>query len=82
MKVLKYSIDPKVWKMEINCDHCQSRLEINVEDFSYAGESGDYKDPGWERYSVDCGACGDEIEINGKKLPHIIKSYIQNKANE
>lgn len=79
MKVLKYSVNPKTWTLAITCDWCQSQIEISANDLSHEGERGDYRDPGWDRYTVDCGACGQEIEIPEKKLPNIIQSYAERK---
>lgn len=79
MKVLKYSVDPKIWKLELTCDWCHSQLEVRAGDISHEGEPGDYKDEGWDRYTCECGACGEEIEIPEKDLPNLIQSYVENK---
>lgn len=75
MKVLKYSIDPKAWTHAITCYWCKSQIEINADDLSHEGERGDYVDPGWDKYTCNCGACGTEIQIDEKQLPNIIQSY-------
>lgn len=79
MKVLKYSVDPKDWTLALTCGWCKSQIEINADDITHQGYPGDMKDEGWDRYSVDCGACGEEIEIEEKKLPEIIQSYVERK---
>ncbi len=79
MKVLKYSVDPKEWKLAVTCGWCKSIVEISADDLYHEGESGDYRDPGWDRYWVECGACDEVIEIDEKKLPEIIQSYAQRK---
>ncbi len=80
MKVIKYSVDPKEWRLSYVCPECDSTIEISVGDISHEGERGDYRDPGWDRYTVDCGACGEEIEVDEKHLPAIIQSHVQRKS--
>jgi len=82
MKVLQYSIDPKVWTHAITCDWCKSQIEISADDLSHEGERGDYVDPGWDRYTCDCGACGHEIEVPEKQLPNIIQSYARKRKKK
>lgn len=77
MKVLKYSIDPKDWKLALTCDWCDSQIEVNADDIFHEGERGNYAEAGWDRYTCNCGACGVEIEISEKKLPNIIQSYVE-----
>lgn len=77
MKVLKYSTNPKTWKIQIACAWCDSQLEVKADDISHQGEPGDMKDEGWDRYTCKCGACGETIEIDEKKLPNIIQSYVE-----
>lgn len=79
MKVLKYSTDPKAWTLAITCGWCKSQIEINADDLRHEGERGDYVDPGWDRYTVTCGACGDSQEVDEKQLPNIIRSYAKRK---
>lgn len=80
MKILKYSIDPKEWRLAITCYWCHSQIEISADDLHHEGERGDYVDPGWDRYTVKCGACGTEIQIEEKQLPNIIQSYAKRKC--
>jgi transcription elongation factor Elf1 len=82
MKVLKYSIDPKAWNLALTCHWCKSQIEINADDLSYEGEPGDMKDAGWDKYSCDCGACGEEIEVDEKKIPNIIQSYAEKRKKK
>lgn len=82
MKVLKYSIDPKAWTHAVTCHWCKSQVEINADDLTHTGERGDYIDPGWDKYTFDCGACGEEEEVPEKQLPNIIRSYVQNKKRK
>jgi len=82
MKVLQYSTDPKTWKLSITCDWCKSKVEVSAGDLRHEGERGDYVDPGWDRYTRDCGACGEEIEIPEKQLPNIIQSYAQKRKKK
>jgi hypothetical protein len=76
MKIKKYKVDPKSWKKDITCNHCQTILEIETSDLLYEGENGDWHDSGWERYSVICAACNCETTISSedyKNIPEIIK---------
>lgn len=82
MKVLQYSTDPKTWKLPITCDWCKSQVEVSADDLCHTGERGDYVDPGWDRYTCDCGACGEVIEISEKQLPNIIQSYAQKRKKK
>lgn len=79
MKILKYSIDPKAWNLAITCDWCKSQIEINADDLSHEGERGDYVDPGWDKYTCDC---GHEIQVDEKKLPNIIQSYARKRKKK
>lgn len=79
MKVLKYSADPKTWKLAISCYWCHSQLEICLGDISHEGERGNYAEAGWDRYTCNCGACGTEIVLDEEKLPTLIRSLVQKK---
>lgn len=82
MKVLKYSADPKSWRLTINCEWCKSQLEISADDLHHEGESGDYKDPGWDRYTFECGACESTEEVDENSIPNVIQSYVQKKRKK
>lgn len=82
MKVLAYSIDPKKWTLAVTCHWCKSQVEVNADDLHHEGERGDYVDPGWDKYTCECGACGETIEIDEKQLPNIIQSYAQKKRKK
>ncbi len=73
MKIKKYAVDPKLWKKDIICNHCQTVLEVETHDLQYSGENGDWHDPGWELYAVICMACNCETILNAKDIPEIIK---------
>jgi len=81
MKIKKYAVDPKLWKRDIICNHCQTEIEIETSDLLYAGESGDWHDPGWERYSVICAACNCETTLT-KDIPEIIKFEAKKRARK
>lgn len=77
MRVVKYSIDPKEWKLVVTCAHCQSQVELETEDVIY--EELHSEDSYSTYYYCQCGACKERINLKDKDLPNIISSYARNK---
>jgi len=82
MKIKKYAVDPKLWKRDIICSHCQTEIEIETSDLQYSGEDGDWHDAGWEKYTVTCAACNCSITINEKDIPEIVKFEAKKRAQK
>ena len=73
MRVLEH----KVWKKEIECNVCHSRLEILAEDIRFWVAT-DYGGGTESGYDLKCPECKTDYDFKESELP----SSVKNKARE
>ncbi len=66
MKIIKASIDLETWVREVECQSCNSTLEISANDIWYQWTSS-------ECYYVTCCLCKTKIYFKTADLPKIVQ---------
>jgi hypothetical protein len=72
-------ISRNTWKKQINCETCQSSLEIDSDDVKlgrfntawYAGDSGELK------YYIECPVCDGIIHLNDDEVPRGVRKKLE-----
>lgn len=78
MKILKKG--PSEWAPQMDCDACDSILELEQSDLLYKFESNGPKiENDIEEFWVECGVCQNKIPIHETKIPKLVKMEIKNK---
>ena len=81
MKVIKQG---KEWTKRINCKGCEAILEIEESDLQHKVTASDaakyqYEEDVKGTYFVECGHCGEPIDLKTKDIPARIAEKVRNK---
>lgn len=81
MKILRQGVDHNTWTINCDCPHCDSELQAEASDITSLYHSGDYREPSYYSYSVQCPVCKNSISLDKEDLPKLIKVMADKKAN-
>lgn len=82
MRVIKLGTDLDKWRLDVTCGFCKSELEIDAGDIKHRGDPGDYRDPGYDHYWVNCPACSNEITVAETKLPALVRAKAEKRGSK
>lgn len=72
MKIIKTQ-NPEEWSLKIDCGQCDSELEACAKDVKHDYHNGDFRDPGYDSYAVQCPVCDNVINLVMDKLPKTVQ---------
>lgn len=61
------------WTHKIICPQCTSELEAEPSDIKYHYYPGDFRDPSYESFHVNCPVCDRVIDIPTKSIPALLQ---------
>ena len=76
MKIIK-KVDTSNWTYAFRCVSCESQLEACPGDVKYQYYSGDYRDPSYEVFSVNCIVCNQGKNISPNDIPKALQVEIR-----
>jgi hypothetical protein len=72
MKIIKKQ-DTTNWTYKHICSGCDTELEIEAKDLIHRHYDGDFREPGYDKYSANCAVCQCDISVQENKIPRLIQ---------
>ncbi len=79
MKVIKKN-DYSDWTYKCSCPQCTSELEVEKDDIVAKYHDGDFRDPAYHSYEVNCPVCKCNFTIPEKSIPDYLKKIAKSKC--
>jgi hypothetical protein len=79
MKIIKKP-DTSTWKYTFTCASCTAELEAEATDIVYNYYSGDYRESGYETFSLTCPVCSHSHTLKKDFLPKIVQLEAKKKS--
>lgn len=74
MKIIKsVGLD---WHPQYTCSACDTVLELDASDLKCIHYNGDYRDPPYDEFYVNCSVCKSKIVIMTNTIPKLIRMKI------
>jgi hypothetical protein len=79
MKIIKKA-DASQWSYKFSCGSCYSELEAEASDIVYKNFPGDYRESGYETFSLTCPVCNQSHSLRKDNLPKIVQLEAKKKS--
>jgi len=80
MKIIKQT-ETKEWSHKFTCSECDSELEAEAGDIKVTHYDGDFREPAYDSWHVNCPVCSHQTSILENKIPKLVKVKAKQKLS-